>query len=62
LPNSIEIAGLEVIANTELSIKSTFWGIVIDLREIQDEKPLSSRRANSEFLSNEIDESDLQPT
>jgi hypothetical protein len=24
LPNSIEIAGLEVIANTELSIKSTF--------------------------------------
>jgi hypothetical protein len=33
---------------------------VIDLREEQKENAFDSMRVNSEFVSNEIDESDLQ--
>jgi hypothetical protein len=33
---------------------------VIDLREEQEENAFDSMRVNSEFVSNEIDESELQ--
>ena len=57
--DSIEIAILETPAKVEPSTNSTFWGIVIDLRE-ESVNAFDSMRVNSEFVSNEIDESDLQ--
>jgi hypothetical protein len=54
LPDSIEIATLEGTVNAEPRMNSTFRGIVIDLREEQEEKVIDSMRINSEFISNEI--------
>jgi hypothetical protein len=57
LSEAIEI---EIFQNAEPSINCTARGIVIDLREEQEENEFDSTRVNSEFVSNEIDESDLQ--
>jgi hypothetical protein len=58
-PTSIEIEIFETCENAEPSIKSTFRGIIIDLRS-ETKNAADSMRHNREPLSNEIDESDLQ--
>jgi hypothetical protein len=57
--DSIEIAILETSANAEPSTNTTFRGIVIDLRE-EPVNAFDSMHVNSESVSNEIDESELQ--
>jgi hypothetical protein len=59
LPESIETKTSGIHENAEPSRTLTYRGIVIDLREEQ-ENTFDSMRVNSESISNEIDESDLQ--
>jgi hypothetical protein len=59
LSEAIKIEICETFENAESAINRTFPGIVIDLRE-EEEKAFDSMRINSELVSNEIDESDLQ--
>jgi hypothetical protein len=59
LLDSIETAILETRENAEPSINSTFCGIVIYAR-VESVNAYDSMRVNSESVSNEIDESDLQ--
>jgi hypothetical protein len=60
LSDAIEIDVLEVFENAKPSINWTFWGIVIDLREEQEQNTLDSMCVNSESGSNKIEESDSQ--
>jgi hypothetical protein len=60
LPDSIEAVILEIFENAESLTNSTVWGIVIDLREEQEENAFDSMRLNSESVSNENNESALQ--
>jgi hypothetical protein len=60
LSGAIEIDIFETAANAEPSINWTWRGIVIDSREEQYANASDSMRVNSESVSNEIDESELQ--
>jgi hypothetical protein len=56
---SIEIEMPEILENAEPSIKSTYRGTIIDLRE-DHENVFVSMRVNSESISNEIYDSGLE--
>jgi hypothetical protein len=56
-PASIEIEICRIFENAEPSIKSTFRGIMIDLRP-QELNAYDSMRLSRESFSNEIDESE----
>jgi hypothetical protein len=59
LSDAIDIDILEIFKNAEPSINQTYRGIVINLREEQESNAFDSMRGNSEFVSNEIDDSEL---